>query len=173
MFKTLGCPLVLKPNRGGSSIGVCIVNTIENLFHYLNKFIFSFNELLIEKYIVGIEYTVSILNNKVLPILRIYSGDILYFNYYLKYSFKNKFYSLHDLSLLMNKNLSELSLKIWNLLGCSNFGRLDFIKDENDVLWFLEVNTIPGMSNNSLLSVSAKYAGISYNELIKKILFFN
>lgn len=167
----LGLPLIMKPNFGGSSIGVLIINSFYDLSLNLKKFIYKYKNILIEKFISGEEYTVGILNDRVLPFIRIEKTGLFY-DYKSKYKFNSsRYFCPVKLSNSLYFLLNNLSINIWKILGCKNIGRIDFILDKYDNFWFLELNTIPGMTKFSLLPLAARSIGINFVDLIKKILY--
>ncbi len=170
VFNNLGIPVVVKPNTQGSSIGIKIINNIQDLQLYLYDCYKKFGDVLIEKYIYGKEYTVGVLNKKILPIIRIKPKNIFY-DYKSKYILKNNYFYSHNLDTKIKNILNKQSLKIWNLLKCRGCIRIDFLIDNNNRIWFLEINTIPGMTNTSLIPYAANIIGISFNKLVKEILY--
>ncbi len=170
IFNDLGIPVIVKPNTQGSSIGIKIINDIKDLGLYLYDSYKKFGDILIEKYIYGKEYTVGILNKKILPIIRIKPKNIFY-DYESKYIFKSNYFYPHNLDVKIKNILNETSLNIWNLLNCRGCVRIDFLIDNNNKIWFLEINTIPGMTNTSLIPYAANIIGISFNKLVKEILY--
>ncbi len=166
----LNIPFIVKPNIFGSSIGLNIINNFNDFKNYFSKFnIINFNNFIFEKYIFGDEYTVSILNNKILcPIKIKYKNKI--FNFNLKYDYNNFFFSI-NINNNIKRKLINISKKIWNILNCKGCIRIDYIIDKFENIWFLEVNTIPGMTNKSLVTICAKYSNIEYSKLILNILY--
>ncbi|QJC29002.1 D-alanine--D-alanine ligase [Enterobacteriaceae endosymbiont of Plateumaris rustica] len=167
----LNLPVCVKPNSTGSSLGVSKVDNINYLLDAIKKaFIYS-DSILIEKYIEGIEYTVSILGNKTLPSIKIESIYSLY-NYKAKYIDTNtKYFCPSGLNKYKETELSELAMNAWNVLGCSGWGRIDVILDKKNNFQLLEINTCPGMTPHSLFPISAKKAGLSFYDVINEILF--
>ncbi|QJC29445.1 D-alanine--D-alanine ligase [Enterobacteriaceae endosymbiont of Plateumaris pusilla] len=167
----LKLPVCVKPNSTGSSLGVFKVDNINYLFNAIKKsFIYS-NSVLIEKYIEGIEYTVSILGNKTLPSIRISSPYVLY-NYKAKYfNKKTQYFCPSGLNKYKEIEISKLAINAWNVLECSGWGRVDIILDKKNNFQLLEINTCPGMTPHSLFPIAAQKAGFSFNDVIKKILF--
>lgn len=165
-------PYVIKPVDGGSTIGISIVKSFNKLeikkavelaFKYSDK-------VIIEEYIKGREITVPILDNNVLPIVEI----VPKFNQY--YDFKSKYKpngSLHLIPPNIDKKLYRkielIAKRVANLIGCEMLCRIDMIIDEKNKPYVLEVNTIPGMTSVSLLPESAKSCGISFENLVRKI----
>lgn len=184
----LGLPVILKPTTSGSSIGVTIVRDINNLQVSLKRaFEFGY-ELLIEKYIRGREFTVGILDDKALPIIEI-KPAAEFFNYDAKYKDDRTTYliaeqtpqehrnttesSSRNISLLspsLYNEAQEIALHAHRVLGCRGFSRVDMLLDDRDAFSVLEVNTIPGFTEKSLLPKAGKAAGISFPSLCKKII---
>ena len=163
-------PCIVKPNAQGSTFGLTYVERSKDL----NKAILNSQKFdkstLIEKYIEGKEITVGIVENNVLPIVEIFPRSKIY-DYDCKYTpGMTKYKCPADISDQLSIKIANDSIKIFNLLGCSGYGRIDFIIDKNDNYYFLELNTLPGMTSTSLLPIAAKAFGISFNELVKKII---
>lgn len=183
----LGLPVVLKPTRNGSSIGISIVKDIKSIRQGLEKaFEFGY-EVIMEKYIKGREFTIGILDDKALPIIEIRSA-MEFFNYDAKYKDNRTEYLIvetnvndaadvtgnfsHTLGFLSSslyEEAQELALHAHRVLGCKGFSRVDMLLDERNNLYLLEVNTIPGFTEKSLLPKAAKAAGISFPSLCERI----
>ncbi|MDE1890292.1 MAG: D-alanine--D-alanine ligase [Planctomycetota bacterium] len=182
----LGLPVILKPTRNGSSIGISIIKDINDLPLCLEKaFEFGY-ELLVEKYIQGREFTVGILDDKALPIIEIKPATE-FFNYEAKYKDDRTRYLIIETTLeengIVSDNLSSvgflssslyrkaqtLALSAHRTLGCKGFSRVDILFDDRDNFYLLEVNTIPGFTEKSLLPKAAKAAGVSFTSLCEKI----
>lgn len=168
-LENLKLPAVFKPKEEGSSIGVYIVKDKNQLKEVLNK-IENLDDYLIEEYIEGRELTVSILNGKVLPIIEIKTQSGFY-------DFENKYISNETQYLCpapLTKNLEEkindISLKCYNYLNCKGAIRVDIILSKDNNPFVLEINTIPGMTDHSLLPKAAAYVGISFDNLVEKII---
>ena len=169
-YKRFRYPVILKPNWGGSSKGIIFINNDYEIKKKINK-----NQNLIEEVIYGKELTATVIekNNKieVLGITEI-EFNSKHYDYTAKYS-KNK--SLHFLPARINnskyKFLTKISKEIFLACGCKGIARLDFIlSNENDKIYFLEINTHPGLTKISLAPEQADYKNISYLELICHIL---
>ncbi|ANF17000.1 D-alanine--D-alanine ligase [Buchnera aphidicola (Schlechtendalia chinensis)] len=166
----LGLPLIIKPNTEGSSIGINVVHSYENL-HNACKIAFQYgDDILIEKFIHGSEYSIGMLENKIFPSIRICPNNIFY-NYESKYFSKNtKYFCPSGLTAKKEKELQNIVKKAWNVLGCVGWGRIDLIMDNFQKFWLLEMNTCPGMTKNSLMPMAAKQVGMSMPSLVLKIL---
>ena len=166
----LGFPLILKPVSEGSSLGMTRVSSSIELgkaFEYAK----SFNDtVLAEECILGEEITVSILQNKSLPSIRIKTPRIFY-DFKAKYKSEDTNYICPGAdNIKLEKEYSELALRAFEALGCSGWGRVDFMHQENDCPKILEVNTVPGMTEKSLVPMSALESGLDFPDLCWKIL---
>lgn len=171
---SLSYPVVVKPQRQGSSVGVSIVETPEQLPLALQTAFRYDPYCIIEKYIEGREISTPILEidgePKVLPIVEIIPKEGFY-DYYHKYT-ENATQEIVPAPLEeeVKKEVEKVSLSAYNALGCSGFARVDLRLDRNGSPFVLEVNTIPGLTPLSLLPLSAKSAGISFSQLIDIII---
>ncbi|QCI18766.1 D-alanine--D-alanine ligase [Buchnera aphidicola] len=169
-FKKLPYPIVVKPNNQGSSIGITLVHFKDQLKNAIEKAFNYSNTILLEKFVIGKEYTVSILDTQILPSIQIITKNNFY-DYISKYqSSSTKYLCPSGLNLNQEKKLKKIIKRAWNTLGCNGCGRIDVILDNNNKFWLLEVNTIPGMTHRSLLPISANAIGISFDKLVLKIL---
>ena len=164
---------VIKPVNEGSSFGITIFKKIplEKEFRIgYEKAIKLFPSVMFEEYIPGRELTVSILDNRTLPVIEIVpKGD--YYDFKSKYT---KFQSDYVVPAKIDRKTEELlstySLNIHRLVGCGVYSRSDFRLSEDGSIYFLEINTLPGFTDTSLFPKSALSAGINYNKLINKII---
>ena len=162
-------PLVVKPAREGSTIGISIVHDRAELEAGLEEALQHDDLVLIEDYIQGDEITVSILNNESLPIIQIVPKSGFY-DYESKYTPGHTEYLLPaPLEAVLYNRLQETSVAACKALACRGAARVDFMVRERE-FFCLEVNTIPGMTATSLLPKAAEEAGISFNELVMQIL---
>jgi D-alanine-D-alanine ligase len=165
-----GYPVVVKPSDQGSTIGVSIVNRPEDLSAALEGAQKFSREVLIEKYIAGRELTVAIVGEEVFPIVEIEPSHECY-DYACKYEAGMSKYSCPaDLDPDTTKEMQEIALEIYQILGCEQYGRVDFRLDENQHPWFLELNTLPGMTDTSLVPKAARARGLSFEQLIERII---
>ena len=170
--------VVVKPVSEGSSVGMSIVDNCFNKKGEIstelkNAFDFCFsvsNNAMIEQYILGRELTVSILDDKVLPIIEVIpKGD--FYDYKCKYTKGESDYLVPAKLDERTKNLlNEYSIKIHKTIGCRGYSRVDFRLSEDGKIYFLEINTLPGFTDTSLFPKAANAVGLSYNELIKSII---
>ena len=162
-------PLVVKPAREGSTIGISIANNRAELEAGLAEALKHDDLVLIEDYIQGDEITVSILNNESLPIIQIVPKSGFY-DYESKYTPGHTEYLLPaPLEAVLYNRLQETSVAACKALACRGAARVDFMVRERE-FFCLEVNTIPGMTATSLLPKAAAEAGITFNELVMQIL---
>ena len=163
-------PWAVKPTMEGSSIGITKVENKNELDTAL-ELAWQYNdEALIEHWIEGDEYTVTILGNQALPSIKIIS-DHDFYDYDSKYfSNKTEYLCPSDLSDQQEKNIRTIAMKAFNLTGASGWSRVDFILDKDKNPYLLEINTVPGMTSHSLVPMAAKAAGMNFEQLVLKIL---
>jgi len=167
---SLSLPWAVKPTLEGSSIGITKVTNESELDSALEEAFQYGNQALVEQWIDGDEYTVSILNNHALPSIKITSDHDIY-DYHSKYfSNKTEYLCPSDLSEEQELNLQNIALKAFNITGASGWGRVDFILDKDRNPFLLEINTVPGMTSHSLVPMAAKASNMSFNDLVIRIL---
>jgi D-alanine-D-alanine ligase len=167
----LGLPLIVKPAREGSTLGLTKVATVEQLPAAYEMAANKYRDLaLAEEFIAGAEYTASILGDTALPLIRIEAPDG-------NYDYRNKYFTDDTryvcpcgLPAAQEAHLREMSLKAFRLVGCSGWGRIDIMLRADGSPCLLEVNTSPGMTGHSLVPMAARAAGISYEDLCVRIL---
>ena len=163
-------PWAVKPTLEGSSIGITQVKNESELNSALEEAFKYGNQALVEQWIDGDEYTISILNNNALPSIKITSDHDIY-DYHSKYfSSKTQYLCPSDLTSQQELNLQNIALEAFNLTGASGWGRVDFILDKDRNPFLLEINTVPGMTSHSLVPMAAKASNMSFNDLVIKIL---
>jgi D-alanine-D-alanine ligase len=167
---SLPLPVVVKPAREGSTIGVSIVRKEEDLSPALREAGGYDVEILIEDFMRGKEITVGILEDIPLPIIEVVPKSGFY-DYHSKYT-KGETQYIVPARIAREKYLyaQEISLKAFQTLGCSGVARVDLMTDENENPFVIDVNTMPGMTETSLLPKAANYAGISFEDLVERIL---
>ena len=160
----------VKPVNDGSSIGISrAINANELQAAYEHAVQFN-DDVFAEQWIDGPEYTVPIVNDKVLPVIELKTDNVFY-DYAAKYEADDTIYLCPcELSDVENTELKKLAKDAFDLIGCQGWGRVDFMRDKQGKFWLLEVNTIPGMTNHSLVPISAKADGMDFNLLVKEIL---
>lgn len=166
----IGLPCIFKPNDQGSTIGFSMVNNEGDLEKAFSEAIKYSDTILIEEYIQGREITVSILGDEALPIVEVKPKHQLY-DYECKYTKgMTEYFCPANIDFDLTNLIEEKALIAFNACKCEVFGRVDFILDRNNVPYFLEINTLPGMTDLSLVPMAARAAGISFNELVQKII---
>ena len=165
-------PFVVKPNADGSTMGVSIVKSESGLDDAVRLASEFGSEILFEEYIPGREITVSILGEKALPIIEIIPSHD-YYDYACKYTEGMSRYECPaNLPEDLTKDIQDTARRIVNLLACKHYCRVDFrLNPENDY-YCLEINTLPGMTSTSLVPKAAKAVGISFQDLVIKIVEF-
>ena len=162
-------PLVVKPSREGSTIGITIARSQEALRHGIDTAAALDRTVLIEEFIDGAELTVSVLNGEALPIIQIVPKSGFY-DYHAKYTAGQTEYLLPaPLDTALYTQIQKVSEKIYRQLGCRGAARVDFMLRQQE-FYCLEVNTIPGMTETSLLPKAAAAAGIDFDRLVEQIL---
>ena len=163
-------PLIVKPNDQGSTIGLTIVKNDKELKGAVNLARKFTSIVLVEAFVSGREITVTIIGNKAYPIVEIMPSNDLY-DYECKYTKGMTSYLCPaDLTNELTLKIQNIALNIYKLLGCRHYSRVDFILDEELTPWFLEVNTLPGMTETSLIPKSVHAAGMDFKMLIKTII---
>lgn len=165
-----GLPAVVKPVAEGSTIGVSVVREEAGLAPALAEAIRRCPEALVEKYIPGRELTVGVLGRTPLPAVEIIAGEGFY-DYQAKYhSAETRYVCPAEMTSALEERLAASAVKAVDVLGCRGQARVDFRVDPEEVPWILEVNTIPGMTETSLLPKAAAAAGYGFDELVEAIL---
>ncbi len=167
---SLPLPVVVKPAREGSTIGVSIVKREDELLPALKEAGRYDEQILVEEFVKGPEITVGILEDIPLPIIEIVPRSGFY-DYRSKYT-KGETEYIIPARIPREKYLyaQEISLRAFRALGCSGCARVDLMTDEQGNPYVIDVNTMPGMTETSLLPKAAHYAGISFEELVERIL---
>ena len=168
-YTGIGLPCVVKPCSGGSSIGVRIVSKKEEFEDALDEAFKYDDEILVEEYIKGREFSVAVLDSNALPIIEIAPKSGFY-DYTNKYIAGNTVETCPAvLPENITKEMQRLAKEAADVLGLSTYCRMDFLLDENGNMYCLEANTLPGLTPVSLMPQEAGVAGMSYDELIEKI----
>ena len=162
-------PIVVKPNGQGSTVGLSIVNSDEE-FEPALDFAFKYDSsVLVEEYIEGRELTVMVLDGKAYPVCEIIPSHQFY-DYECKYTAgMSEYICPAEIDSTLTAKIKKVSENLFDLLQCDNYSRADFRMDNQNNFWFLEMNTLPGMTETSLVPMSALAGGISFNDLINKI----
>ena len=168
----LGLPLIVKPVREGSTIGISKVTTVDH-----GELALAYAEALkhdtlviVEEFVAGVELTVSILEERALPLIRIEAPQGNYDYHHKYFSDETRYYCPSGIAEQAERAIQAQSLEAFLLVGCSGWGRLDLILRLDGTWQFLEVNTSPGMTGHSLVPMAARQAGISFPDLCVQIL---
>jgi len=165
-----GFPVVVKPNDQGSTVGLTIVEEARQLVPAFEEAARYSRQVLIERYIPGRELTVAILGHEALPVVEIVPEHGLY-DYACKYTAGMSRYEVPAaLPTDVAARVQELGLRAFETLGCRGVARVDFRLDPEGRPYCLEVNTVPGMTPTSLVPMAAKARGISYDEVVARML---
>lgn len=166
----LGNDLMVKPAHEGSSIGMSKVSCKEQLYKAFDDASQYDRSVFAEKLITGSEYTVALLNGKALPVIKL-ETDHQFYDYDAKYLADDTRYLCPcGLSEKEELKLQQLAINAFNALGCSGWGRADFMADSEGQFYILEVNTVPGMTDHSLVPMAAKADGLLFDDLVLSIL---
>jgi len=169
MNHTLDYPVMVKPLRGGSSLGMSRVARRQDLADAVRCSFEEDSSILIEEWIEGRELTVGILGDEALPVMEIKTPREFY-DFVAKYEDKNTQYLFPaDLDAEILNKARKLALAAHHRLGCEAFSRVDFLLRDKD-LFFLEVNAIPGLTSRSLLPQAAKESGLDFYEVCVQII---
>lgn len=168
--KPLRFPCVVKPACGGSSIGVSIVHDMDEYKKALDDAFAWEEEVIVEDYIQGREFSVGVIEGKALPVIEI--APIQGF-----YDYKNKYAAGSavetcpaEISLELTKQMQQYAEMVVKALGLETYSRMDFLINDKDEMFCLEANTLPGMTPTSLLPQETAVVGVSYEDLCQKII---
>ncbi len=163
-------PVIVKPTHEGSSIGMRKVDDLSQLAEavaYAQQFD---SEVLIEQWITGREYTGAVLSGEVLPLIELKTSHAFY-DFEAKYCSNDTQYLCPcDLDAELKSSLEHLVLKAFNVIGAQGWGRVDFMLDAQNKPWLIELNTVPGMTDHSLVPMAAKAAGRTFEQLVVEVL---
>ena len=163
-------PYIIKPNDEGSTMGLAKVEKESEVAAAISSSLEFSNEIIVEEYISGREITVGVLGNKPLPIVEIFPQKD-FFDYECKYSEGMSNYVVPaKIDGKIASKIQDDALLIHEAIGCRHYSRVDFILDDSGQHYFLEINSLPGMTATSLLPMAAKEAGLGFDELIDLIL---
>lgn len=165
----LGYPVIVKPNTGGSSIGIQLVRNEKELLRAVQEACSLDQAILIEPYIQGTELTCPIVDGEVLPIIGIRSVHSEWFDYKAKYEAGGAEEKVIQFPPVIEQRVREAALASYRLLQCKVYARVDMILCQ-DTPYVLEVNTLPGMTAGSLLPKSAAAAGVTFTQLLDRII---
>ncbi|HTS21585.1 MAG TPA: D-alanine--D-alanine ligase [Casimicrobiaceae bacterium] len=168
----LGLPLIVKPAREGSTIGLTKVSVVDH-----DELAIAYREaeqhddlVLVEEFVAGIELTSSIVDDRPLPLIRIEAPQGNYDYHHKYFSDETRYFCPSGIPEASERAIQAQSLDAFRLVGATGWGRLDLILEDDGSWQFLEVNTSPGMTGHSLVPMAAKQAGIDFAELCVRIL---
>ena len=168
--QALGFPVMVKPAHEGSSIGMSKVNNRDNLLSALQTAADYDTEIIVEKWIVGREYTGAVLKGQALPLIRLETPREFY-DYQAKYLTDDTIYHCPcGLDEKKEQQLQALVIEAFERVGARGWGRVDFMCDEQGEPWLIEINTVPGLTDHSLVPMAARQHGIEFDDLIYQIL---
>ncbi|MBN1854011.1 MAG: D-alanine--D-alanine ligase [Pirellulales bacterium] len=163
-------PFVVKPLEEGSSIGIHICDTVEALHRVLPQVILDFGPILVEQWLEGPELTVGVLGHDPLPVIQVHPA-VGWYDYAAKYERDDTDYFLDPgLDRATYQAIQHLAVKAFDVLGCLHLARIDLILDRHFGPQLLEINTIPGFTDHSLLPKAAAHLGISFPRLVEMLL---
>lgn len=166
----LGFPLIVKPALEGSSIGMSRVDSLVELHAAWQQASQFGCEVFAEQWVTGPEYTVALLDGEALPMIRLQTPNTFY-DYEAKYQANTTQYHCPcGLPADQEQDLQALAIQAFEILGGSGWGRVDLMLDAQDRPWLLEINTVPGMTDHSLVPMAARVAGLDFAALVWRIL---
>lgn len=170
ILQTLGGEVMVKPSNEGSSIGMARVDNVDEFREAVTRAQTYDHSVLVERLIVGAEYTVPILAGEALPPIKL-ETDHRFYDYHAKYVANDTRYICPcGLSADKEQELKQLALDAFNAAGCRGWGRVDVMADHAGRFYLLEINTAPGMTDHSLVPMAARVAGLSFQQLVVTIL---
>jgi len=173
LLADLGGKVMVKPANEGSSIGMAQAHSVEQLHNALTEAFGFDKQVLLEAWIDGPEYTVAILGDKALPAIHMETPREFY-DYEAKYqSSSTQYHCPCGLSESDEDEIKKLSLKAFNATGAEGWGRVDLMRNKAGEWQLLEVNTVPGMTETSLVPKAAKVFGLDFSQLVSQILVFS
>lgn len=165
-------PVVVKPNDGGSTVGMTIVHSgdLQDLQQAVQEAARYTNSIIVERYVHGREFTVAVLGNEALPVIEIvpHEGTYDYQNKYTKG--RTDYHCPADLDDHVRDHMMSLAVTAHRVIGCTAYSRVDFLLTEDNLPVCLEVNTVPGFTELSLVPMAAKAVGIGFGDLCEEII---
>ena len=168
-IEALGLPVVIKPIDGGSSVDVTIPKTAADRDCDIAATVKQYGRVMLEQFIRGRELTVGIVGSQALPIIEIIPPGEFYDKRAKYTDCGTKYISEHGLAPALVADIQAKALAAYKALGCRDLSRVDFILDKNDVPYILEINTIPGFTSHSLLPMAARKAGLTFDDLVERV----
>lgn len=176
IIETVGIPCVVKPSTEGSSLGMTIVKDAVDLREAIATALAVDDEAMIEAFIEGTELTIGVLGTEdpfALPIIQVVPNQDEFYNYHAKYAEGG---STHlcpaPVSVEITEEAQNMAVAAHSILGCRGISRSDFMLDKEGQCWILETNTLPGMTNTSLVPDAARVAGMEFPQLCEKLIEF-
>lgn len=170
-IEKMGYPVVVKPTHGGSSVATFIIKDKKDIKHAVEEGYKWDKEVMIEKFIKGDEITCPMLGNEMFPVIAIKpSNEYEFFDYTAKYADGGSEEVVVNLDEKLNKVVKKMAFDTYKVLKCEVYARVDMIVTPEGIPYVLEVNTLPGMTPNSLFPKSAKGKGVTYSELLDLII---
>ncbi|MDF1616231.1 D-alanine--D-alanine ligase [Petrocella sp. FN5] len=168
LFYGLSLPVIIKPNQGGSSIGIHIAYTYEEIDALLaDSFIYD-DEVIVEEWIKGQEITCSMIKGEIIPVLSV-QPNMTFYDYTAKYSENDNIQKLAILDEEITNEIKSIASLCWFLFRLKTYARIDIIIQEGQI-YVIEINTLPGMTRFSHLPKSAMAMGLSYEEVLDQII---
>lgn len=171
-FEGLTLPVIVKPNQGGSSIGIHVVDKLEAIIPAINDAFLYDEEVIVENYIKGQEITCSMLNGQVIPVLSI-KPNVTFFNYEEKYAIDANHDELVQLETHIDTEIlsqvSDVARLCWDIFNLKSYARIDMMV-EHEKIYVIEINTLPGMTPYSLLPKSAHAMGLTYSQVLDNLI---
>ncbi len=168
IIEKLGHLLIVKPNAEGSSVGLSLVANADDLQKALNQI--STGEWLIEERIVGREFSVGVLHGEAMGVVEIRPKSGVY-DYESKYTKgMTEYFAPAPIDEKLTSSLQELSARCYEVCGCRDYARVDFMMSEAGDIYLLEINTLPGMKETSLLPMSASCVGLDFTALVREMI---
>lgn len=163
-------PVIVKPSHEGSSIGMCKVNTLDALQEAVDFAQQYDSEILIEQWIVGREFTCAVLDGEALPMIQL-KTDHDFYDFDAKYqSSSTEYLCPCGLDVSQEKVIQGLVLQAFDAVGSRHWGRVDLMLDDQNQPWLIEINTVPGMTDHSLVPMAAKAINLSFSKLVLKLI---
>jgi len=166
----VGLPLIVKPAGEGSSLGITRVDAERDLPQAWDDARRYGRDVFAERWVTGAEYTVGLLDDEALPLIRVETPRAFY-DYDAKYRATDTcFHCPCGLDSATETELRSVAYQAFEAVGCQGWGRVDLLRDANGESWLIEVNSVPGMTDHSLVPMAARAAGIEFDELVWRIL---
>ena len=170
MTESFDLPIIVKPNAGGSTVGVTKVTTQDQLPGALKRAAEEGREVLVEQFIGGREVTVAVLDGHAFPVVEIRPVNELY-DYESKYTTgKSEYTAPAKIPNDISRRIRSAAMSVYEVIGASGIARVDFILAESEEFYCLELNSLPGMTDLSLVPMAARCEGIEFDQLIEKMI---